>query len=292
MDLNPGDIAIDFSGARPDPKLVASLGVKLIVRYVSAFRNNPKNATRREIQAALDAGLSVALVFEQAKTDALGGAARGRVYGPIGDAFVRDLGYPFGSTLYVACDVDAMPSQMPTVTDYLGAFASTCSYPIKPYGEADVVTAAVLAGICRGGWQCRAWSYGRRSPYAEVLQEIGLELYPQLKQLGNVDANTVLKPFSAWSLDMSPPPKEEEVSNVRRFCRDDRKEGEWQAWFQDVDWKLIAWATPVNMHAIPWEAYADLVLPVVSFDVLDALPHEPTPDPGGAAGPLRGTWST
>lgn len=292
MILYPGDVAIDYSSARPDPATVAGLGVRLVVRYISPITNNRKNATVPELKADLDAGLAVALVWEHAQTDAFGGAPRGRQWGPAAAAFAYALGDPPGMTLFAACDTDVTPSTLQTVLDYFAAFKETCAYPIKPYGEESVITACVEAGICDGGWQTRAWSHGRRSPYADVLQEIGLGLYPHLAVLGNIDANTVLRPFNAWSSTTAQPTGETDMGAVRRFVRDDRPDGQWQIWIQDVDDTLTAWSAPINVHPIPWDAYAYGALDVMPFDVLNGLPHEPASRPAGEIGPLHGTWST
>lgn len=206
MILNPGDIAIDYV-AKKDPAAVAAAGVRLCVRYISPTRSNPKNLTPAERDALLAGGLSVALVWENATTDPLAGRARGLAHGAIAGQFARDLGYPSWFEIIVAVDFNVTAAQLPVVLDYLAGFKETSGYAQGTYGKDIVITAAHDAGLSTLGWQTVAWSGGRISPHADVIQHAH-NVHPSILALGSVDDNTVLRTFRAWSTVQDPPPEE------------------------------------------------------------------------------------
>lgn len=214
MILNPGDIAIDYSSARPLPSMIVACGVRLVVRYISVTRANTKNLTRAERDGLLEAGLGLLLVWEQGAADAAQGAITGERHGTLAQAFADELGYPLELPILVAVDFD-VTTQMLAVLHYIEAFRRAAGRPIGVYGEADVITAAGSSGWSDLGWQTRAWSHGQLSPHAHVRQEIGF-IHPSIYRvepitgakislLGNVDDNTVLKTVTAWSTGAQPP---------------------------------------------------------------------------------------
>lgn len=290
MLLQPGDLAIDYSYARPDPALIVACGVRAVLRYVSRYRDNSKNVTMGELVALWAAGLATPLVWEQSKVDALGGATLGATYGAMAGAYLRDFGHPSDVALSVACDTQLTVSTLPVALDYLRAFADTCGYPIRPYGQDTLVTAAAEAGIASGGWQTRAWSAGRLSPYADVVQEVGLSLYPQLTVLGAVDADTVLRPFEAWS-DATPHSGKDDVMS-ERFVR---KAGTGEVW-EVVHDAGYTWTFHIGGPDDPGARnellaglfYDPATLPEWPADVLDGAPHAPRP--AASSTPARGTW--
>lgn len=201
------DIAIDFSGARPSVSAMQAAGVKEICRYISPNPNHPKNLTAVERDAYLAGGLGLWLVFENSTLDPLKGGVFGQTHGLLAQSFATRLGYPANVPLYVAVDFDVQPAQMPSVLAYLSAVQAVCTYEIRPYGSFRMIESAFAAGISVGGWQTVAWSYGKRSIHADMLQH-ATPVHPTVPPLGNVDDNTVLRVTRAWSsqADPQPPP--------------------------------------------------------------------------------------
>lgn len=206
MILNPGDIAIDYSFARPSPQAIAAAGVRLVVRYISPTRSNKKNLTVAERDALLAAGLSILLVWENSTTDPLHGHQLGVVHGSQARNFATDLGYPVDMPIIVACDFDVQAAQLPVVLLYLAGFKEGSRWAQGAYGKDLLITAAHDAGVSTLGWQTVAWSGGRKSPHADCLQH-AKPTHPSVPPLGAVDDNTVLRQFRAWSLAPDPQPQ-------------------------------------------------------------------------------------
>jgi hypothetical protein len=284
--LNPGDIAIDYSSARPDPAAIVAAGVRLVVRYMSPRRTNPKNITAAERDALLAAGLSILLVWEAVTTDPLQGAPLGAIHGIQAGAFALDLGYPADLPIIVAVDFGVSSAQMPAVLAYLGAFQAASGYPQGAYGSDTLVTAAYNAVVSTLGWQTRAWSQGRLSPHADVRQEIGF-VHPAVAALGSVDDNTVLRPFTAWSTSMPSPTEPTKGSSMQHV--EDADTGDF--WVIGLDGTGRMYARPVKECPQPdyWALYGPVFdaigqpLPKVPHALLQAMydrQGKPTmPDP-------------
>lgn len=199
MLLQPGDIAIDYSFARPAPAAIAATGCRMVCRYISPNRAHKKNLTAAERDALLEADLSLLLVWENATTDPLKGASLGAVHGKLAGDFARDLGYPAEMPLIVAVDFDAQPAQFETILDYHVAFEANAGFAIGTYGKAAIVSFLALRGVTVFGWQTVAWSHKVVSPQAHCLQH-ATPVHPTVPPLGAVDDNTVLQAFAAWSM--------------------------------------------------------------------------------------------
>lgn len=233
MMLQPGDIAVDYSFARPDPQAMVAAGVKLVVRYISPSRAHPKNLNAAERDALHTAGLAILLVWENAVADPAKGAALGTSHGTQARAYALDLGYPTGIPIIVAVDFNVQPAQIPhPVIDYLRAFRDAASWPIGVYGGKLAVDNAAIWDVSTLGWQTEAWSAGKVSTYADCLQHIHAR--PQIAALGAVDDNTVLHAFTAWSAPIPTPPAPTptptpttEADDVRYIVQGDTSESVW-----------------------------------------------------------------
>lgn len=283
MILQPGDVAIDYSFARPAPLAIVGAGVRLVVRYISPTRSNKKNLTAVERDGLLAAGLSVMLVWEAVATDPLRGATVGQQHGSQAGVFAHDLGYPTGFPIIAAVDFQVIGQQITPVMEYLAAFQGACGYPMGVYGNDTMVTAAHDAGVSVLGWQTRAWSHGRLSPFADVRQEIGV-VHPPVAVLGSVDDNTVLRPFAAWSTTDAPlpppsrPPVSEE-SDMPHFVVDETGD----IWLDDIDWQANEFADTVGNLGIDWRLWDLPGLPVRQRSLLEAkraVRSRPVPPPG------------
>jgi Rv2525c-like, glycoside hydrolase-like domain/D-alanyl-D-alanine carboxypeptidase len=177
---------LDYSSGYPTPSSVKMAGYAGVVRYIGT-PGRGKNLTRAEAQAMHAAGIPIALVYEDSAGWMNGGAAAGVAAARAALADAGNCGVTV-RCVYFACDVD-VTSQMGTVMACLDGAATVLGKArTGVYGEADVVDAAV-PGHAAWGWQTRAWSGGRLSARAAMLQQIGYV------SVGGVqcDRNTVLK---------------------------------------------------------------------------------------------------
>lgn len=245
MILQPGDIALDYSFSRPSVPAMVAAGVRLVVRYISSNRGNPKNLSLAERDAILGGGLALLLVWEQSAADPAQGALTGAKHGSAAASYAHDLGYPTDIPIIVAVDFDVQPAQMAAVLHYLEAFKQASGWRQGVYGKDAMVTAAHDAGVSELGWQTRAWSKGRRSPHADCLQEIGF-VHPGLDRLGSVDDNTVLRPFAAWSTGSAPPePDPQPIGGGRPMWHViDKLTGKF--WQIGLDYKGVHYARPFD----------------------------------------------
>lgn len=279
MILQPGDIALDYSFSRPSVPAMVAAGVRLVVRYISSNRANPKNLNLAERDAILAGGLALLLVWEQSAADPAQGALTGAKHGSAAASYAHDLGYPTDIPIIVAVDFDVQPAQMAAVLHYLEAFKQASGWRQGVYGKDAMVTAAHDAGVSELGWQTRAWSKGRRSPHADCLQEIGF-VHPGLDRLGSVDDNTVLRPFAAWSTaaDPLPPPSVPQESDMPHFVVDETGD----IWLDEIDWQAHEWADTVGNLGIDWRLWDLPGLPTRQRAALEqkrAQQSRPTPPP-------------
>lgn len=161
----------DYSWSRPAPDVLHDAGCIGVVRYLGPG-NHGRDVTAGEVRALHAAGLGVGLVWETTTTAALAGFRAGM--GDV-DAANRDadaIGAPDWLPIFLAVDTDVTPAQVrgPVADTFHGALQRS-DRPVRPYGEADVLD--ILCGelgLMPCGWQCAAWSLGRRSMYRCMFQ--------------------------------------------------------------------------------------------------------------------------
>lgn len=154
--------AVDYSYARPDPKQMASAGIKVVARYLF---DSSKGLTSSEQKALHAAGIGVVLNYEANSGDALLGASAGHTAGQNARSLAKQLGAPKGTPIYFSVDREILTgSEMNAVMAYLHA-ADGADYPARVYGQASVVD-AWYRETQRPGWQTVAWSGGRISDHA------------------------------------------------------------------------------------------------------------------------------
>ena len=180
---------LDYSSAHPAPATVLAGGYAGVVRYAGT-PGRGKNLTRAEAQAMLAAGVPVGLVYEAGAGWMLGGAGAGAAAARavLADADHCGVGV---RCVYFAADFDVTtPAEVAAVAGCLDGAAQVLGRArVGVYGEADVIDACLSGGHASWGWQTRAWSHGRLSDRAHLLQQIGAV------RVGGVecDRNTVLR---------------------------------------------------------------------------------------------------
>lgn len=181
--------ALDFSDFKPTPAQVRSVGASAVIGYVSP--EPAKNLT--DPQQYLDAGIDVALVWEDSATNALGGSSQGQSDAMRALAQAKALGYPDACTLYFAVDFDVTPAQEPTVQAYIRAAESVVGHArTGVYGGFYPLQSLHGVGLASWYWQTLAWSGGQRFAPACLYQN-GQQVFN-----GGADVNEVLAPFGAW----------------------------------------------------------------------------------------------
>lgn len=180
---------LDYSSGRPTAQAMIAAGYGGAVRYVGT-RGNAKNLTRAEAYDILNNGLDLGFVYETGAGWALGGYAvgQGAARAALADLASMDIR---PRCVFYAVDVDVTDgAQMAAVASTLDGAANVSGRElVGVYGEADVIDAMISQGHATWGWQTRAWSGGRVSSRAHLLQQIGGVTVDGIA----CDRNTVLK---------------------------------------------------------------------------------------------------
>lgn len=186
---------LDYSASWPPPAAVRAGGYVGVVRYIGT-PGRGKNLTAAEARAMLSAGIPVGLVYEEGAGWMRGGSAAGVQAARRALADAKDCGVGV-RCVYFAADFDVIAAgEMAAIEQCLDGAAGVLGRArVGVYGEADVIDACLSAGHATWGWQTRAWSRGRVSTRAHLLQQIGA-VHP-----GGVecDRSTVLRPdWGQW----------------------------------------------------------------------------------------------
>lgn len=189
---------LDYSSGYPSPAAIRAAGYVGVVRYIGT-PGRSKNLTRAEAVALRAAGIPAAFVYEDTAGWMLGGHQAGVNAAVAARADLANLGQPY-RCIHFADDQDTVTAaQFAAVNACLDGAASVIGLPATGvYGEADVIDAALGGGHAAWGWQTRAWSGGRVSSRAHLLQQIGY-VNPGGIQC---DRSTVLKSdWGQWPLE-------------------------------------------------------------------------------------------
>lgn len=158
---------------RLTPKAAAkakTLGFDFVGRYLVP-PGMYKELTRQEAEDICAAGLNILCVWETTASRAREGAGAGGVDGAKALQCARAIEMPENGIIYFAVDYDAQPEDFPRIAEYLkAARAQTGPYSVGVYGSYRVIEAMHIRGLCKGYWQCVAWSYGHLSPHRTVYQ--------------------------------------------------------------------------------------------------------------------------
>ena len=140
--INLNDVAAHFQG---------------IIGYVSDYPS--KNLTQANFNRALQLGLTVGLVCEQAQQQAQRGSLGGMHDSTIANQQANALGYDQHAVLwYIAEDPSRIPtSEWPTVVEYFQALPWGGTRPRGAYGGLDLVTHLLQLGLVTYGWVVSSW---------------------------------------------------------------------------------------------------------------------------------------
>jgi Domain of unknown function (DUF1906) len=166
----------DFATARPSPQALLDAGYLGALRYLCDDRCEAampgKRITPAELAGYRDAGLSVALCWENGAADAAGGNTPGAYAAGWINRLCDALGWPAGLPVYATVDYDAPPSAWPSVAAYLNRVAWDTGRPGAMYGKAPLGEQMIHDGHIVYLWQSEAWSGSYVSPQARLYQRV------------------------------------------------------------------------------------------------------------------------
>lgn len=158
---------VDYSFARPDPKVLAARGVKHVGRYL---HDSTKGLTRPEYDALRAAGIEVWLIFERDGKELLGGFSAGVEAAKLAERQRVILGLD-EQPIYFNVDYDAPAADMPKILDALDGVASVIGLErVGLYAGIGPLSAAFDAGKITWGFQTYAWSGGKWDVRAQLQQ--------------------------------------------------------------------------------------------------------------------------
>lgn len=168
--------AIDESWGRVSPKVAKANGIKVVYGYLSNDRS--KNLTSAEIKAYHKYGIGVWLGWESLTNRPLSGAGAGKQDAHSAKlqlfAHYKNVGYRPSNKVSIpfSCDFDISSRQLPTALKYYQAAQHELGDNIYAgaYGEYDLIQYLYKHGFHYGLFQAYAWSYGKKSPHADLYQ--------------------------------------------------------------------------------------------------------------------------
>jgi hypothetical protein len=197
---------IDYSFASIDSNAIRGAGYEFVVRYIGT---SGKCITQAEYQRHHAAGLGVALVYEAGAADALNGAQTGHDHAVRANAAADALGFPRTRPIYYACDFDDRGDArtFEKLTAYFDAASAVGVREVGVYGSSRVCDWFRARGG-KWAWQTVAWSKGRVSGGAQLLQQVTHAATIAGTSIHSYDDNLALaSDFGQDNAQTSPPPQ-------------------------------------------------------------------------------------
>ncbi|MEK0312491.1 DUF1906 domain-containing protein [Cohnella sp. 56] len=198
------DKATPFTAAQA--KTLAAAGYEFAARYLVPPSYAWKRMTSDEAKLITAAGMQIVSVFETTANRAASGADAGRNDGAAAYAEALAVGQPKGTAIYFAVDYDAQQRDYDNIEAYLKAAAKqTTGYKTGVYGSYAVVEEMAKRGACTHFWQTYAWSKGKRSSRANILQ---YKIDTKVSGIA-LDLNESYGNEGWWNANPPAPPEEE-----------------------------------------------------------------------------------
>lgn len=164
--LKPGDIGVDYSGARPSGTEIRNAGGKFIMRY-SAGAGNTQSETQwklcgvTEIHEAVNRGLDFIANSEWYEGRITEGHAAGVADGAHDLAFWKSRGLNKGASIYVSWDAAPVQNKWPSAIAYLQGYNDELQgyYHVDCYAGTPFLKHALSLGVIRYGWRPNAGSW-------------------------------------------------------------------------------------------------------------------------------------
>jgi hypothetical protein len=240
---------LDYSFGRPNLDTVKQLGYSFVARYL-AVDGGSKLITKTEADQIRAHGLGLMLVYEQYAGRAKEGRTAGMADAQTALTQARSVGFPDTRPVYFAVDYDTTEANQAAIDVYLrGAADSIGASRVGVYGSYAVVERCFTNGSARFFWQTYAWSAGKASTHAHLLQ------YSNGQTVGgaSVDLNESKQAdFGAWGIPaLVPAPAPVPAPVVQPAARLSVAQ-QWAIdqgimtppvdWDGQVDYNILAWA--------------------------------------------------
>jgi glycoside hydrolase-like protein len=239
----------DHSWGRPGAQAIKGAGYLGVMRYLGD-PSNGRNLGKPEMDSYHRVGLLVGFIWEGAANRVLSGFSGGAQDGPAANDWADKLGVPnnvpiIGTTVDFQASVDQLRGP---IADYAKGFSRNSKRPQLPYGSDTTLN--VLCGelgLFPCGWQTRAWSAGRVSRFACMIQEVGYVL-------GDTsDHNSILMLDEATKLGWNPnivTPKPQEDEDVKAQILWTKADSQWA--------RDVAGLTENRPYAFWWNGGMDI----------------------------------
>jgi hypothetical protein len=181
-------VLLDYSYARPSTSELRKFGAVGVLRYLTRS-SSAKRLTAAEVSVLRHDGFWVGVVFEDGAARATEGTRAGKDDAVFAAGQATALGLPPDCPVFFAVDSDVDPVRV--LPYFRGIDDIGLGRPVGVYGSQRVVDSVMSAGLAEYGWQTVAWSHGKRSRLAHLLQTTD-------PSLPGTDKNVLLKPLPLW----------------------------------------------------------------------------------------------
>jgi hypothetical protein len=184
---------LDYSSDRPDLAAVVAAGYGFVTRYATTTQKGLRKDELKDLHAH---GLGIVLVYEWYAGRAKEGRVAGMTDGASALAIAHDLGFPDSRPIYFAVDYNAPVTDQAAIDAYLRGVAETIGAErVGVYGSYGVMERCHASRSASWFWQTYAWSAGKVSAHAHLLQYLN----GQTIGSASVDLNESKQAdFGAW----------------------------------------------------------------------------------------------
>jgi hypothetical protein len=214
-------LLVDFSWSKPNAAALTAAGYSGVLGYISHDVTG-KDLTAAQAKAYRKAGHLVGFVFESTADRAKGGREAGVQDCAFAEAEAAKRGYPEGCVLFYAVDFDVSLLQPRTwlqVRAYFRAVkASRARHGWGPYGSRKLVN-RIASLKPDASWQTVAWSAGKVSKHADILQRSTHTRPIKGIPTSGWDEDVLLRPCPLWGIEAAPAPKPPKVKPLSRWQR-------------------------------------------------------------------------
>ncbi|MER6605778.1 glycoside hydrolase domain-containing protein [Streptomyces sp. NPDC000927] len=166
------NLVLDYSWGRPDPTWMKRANITGVLRYLcDSPGSTGKKLTPEELNALLNAGLSVAAIWQETVDAPTKGETAGKRDGQRAREAMKNLRAPAGAAVYFAADSEKVTAKQ--AASYLAAARPVLApYRVGLYGGIDVITGTqkILGEASAYWWQTAAWSGSRISTRLHLYQ--------------------------------------------------------------------------------------------------------------------------
>ena len=159
---------VDWAYGNISPEALKNAGKDFIIRYVSSDPSKCLSASEARIYS--QAGIDMALVFEDQAGAARGGYSQGEHDARYAHELARKIGMPDGRPIYLAVDFDAASEGVDVRPYFRGAAAAVGRDRVGIYAGLHTLQQVANDDIVDWYWQTYAWSHHQWDERAHIRQ--------------------------------------------------------------------------------------------------------------------------